>query len=114
MRKDVGVDGDAQRISQLGWMLFLKILDDSEQEAELLKDDFKSPISIALECEDEVLIADPVAGTIVQVRLRNRRTSSASFPMLTPNSIVKVCNPLPVPEPDHRSLALAEKATIWR
>lgn len=44
MRKDVGVDGDAQQISQLGWMLFLKILDDREQEAELLSDDFKSPI----------------------------------------------------------------------
>jgi type I restriction-modification system DNA methylase subunit len=26
MRKDVGVDGDAQRISQLVWMFFLKIL----------------------------------------------------------------------------------------
>ena len=23
MRKDAGVDGDAQRIGQLGWMLFL-------------------------------------------------------------------------------------------
>jgi len=28
MRKDAGVDGDAQRISQLGWMIFLKIFDD--------------------------------------------------------------------------------------
>ena len=35
MRKDVGVDGDAQRISQLVWMLFLKIFDDKEQEWEL-------------------------------------------------------------------------------
>ena len=25
MRQDAGVDGDAQRISQLVWMLFLKI-----------------------------------------------------------------------------------------
>ena len=30
MRKDVGVDGDAQRISQLVWMFFLKIYDDRE------------------------------------------------------------------------------------
>lgn len=44
MRKDVGVDGDAQRISQLGWMLFLKILDDQESELELLDSRFKSPI----------------------------------------------------------------------
>ena len=44
MRKDVGVDGDAQRISQLVWMLFLKIYDDKEQEWELFDDDYKSPI----------------------------------------------------------------------
>lgn len=44
MRKDVGVDGDAQRISQIGWMLFLKILDDREQEAELLDDKFESAL----------------------------------------------------------------------
>ena len=44
MRKDVGVDGDAQRIGQLVWMLFLKIFDDREREAELLGDDYASPI----------------------------------------------------------------------
>lgn len=44
MRKDVGVDGDAQRISQLVWMLFLKIYDDKEQEWEMFDDDYKSPI----------------------------------------------------------------------
>ena len=27
MRQDPGVDGDAQRISQLVWMIFLKIFD---------------------------------------------------------------------------------------
>lgn len=35
MRQDAGVDGDAQRISQLVWLLFLKIFDDKEQEYEL-------------------------------------------------------------------------------
>lgn len=44
MRKDVGVDGDAQRISQLVWMFFLKIYDDREKELEILEDDYKSPI----------------------------------------------------------------------
>jgi type I restriction enzyme M protein len=44
MRKDVGVDGDAQRIGQLVWMLFLKIVDDREVEQELLDDDYRSPI----------------------------------------------------------------------
>lgn len=44
MRKDVGVDGDAQRISQLVWMFFLKIYDDRETELELVEDNYKSPI----------------------------------------------------------------------
>ena len=44
MRQDVGVDGDAQRISQLCWMFFLKIIDDQDQELELLKADYQSPI----------------------------------------------------------------------
>ena len=44
MRKDVGVDGDAQRISQMVWMFFLKILDDREKEIELLEDGYKSPL----------------------------------------------------------------------
>ncbi len=44
MRQDTGVDGDAQRISQLVWMLFLKIFDDKEQEYELIDDDYTSPV----------------------------------------------------------------------
>ncbi len=44
MRKDVGVDGDAQRVGQLVWLLFLKIWDDREQELELIEDGFESPL----------------------------------------------------------------------
>lgn len=44
MRKDVGVDGDAQRIGQLVWLLFLKIWDDRERELELIEGDFRSPL----------------------------------------------------------------------
>src|SRR5665647_2626827 len=44
MRQDVGVDGDAQRISQLCWMFFLKIIDDQDQELELLDFGYHSPI----------------------------------------------------------------------
>jgi type I restriction enzyme M protein len=44
MRKDVGVDGDAQRIGQLVWLLFLKIWDDREQESELMEEGFVSPL----------------------------------------------------------------------
>src|SRR5215475_11063320 len=44
MRQDSGVDGDAQRISQLCWMFFLKIIDDQDQELELLSADYRSPL----------------------------------------------------------------------
>lgn len=49
MRQDTGVDGDAQRISQLTWMFFLKIIDDQDQELELLKGDYHSPIPARLQ-----------------------------------------------------------------
>jgi type I restriction enzyme M protein len=44
MRKDDGVDGDAQRIGQLTWMLFLKIYDQKEDEWEKKETNFKSVI----------------------------------------------------------------------
>src|SRR5437868_14682794 len=44
MRQDVGVDGDAQRISQLCWMFFLKIIDDQDRQLEVMYPDYRSPI----------------------------------------------------------------------
>lgn len=44
MRQDSGVDGDAQRISQLTWLLFLKVFDALEEELEHTRDAYKSPI----------------------------------------------------------------------
>ncbi len=44
MRKDAGTYGDAQRLEQLGWMFFLKIFDDREEELELRLDHYKSPL----------------------------------------------------------------------
>lgn len=44
MWQDTGLNGDAQRIEQLGWMLFLKIFSDKDQELELLDDSYTSPI----------------------------------------------------------------------
>ncbi len=49
MRQDVGVDGDAQRISQLCWMFFLKIIDDQDQELEEFRDGYRSPIPAHLQ-----------------------------------------------------------------
>ncbi len=65
MRKDVGVDGDAQRIAQLAWIFFLKIVDDQDQELELLQDRYVSPIPPPFQwrawaADSEGLTGDPL------------------------------------------------------
>lgn len=44
MRNDAGVDGDAQRISQMTWMFFLKVYDAKEEEWEYFEENYKSLI----------------------------------------------------------------------
>ena len=44
MRKDDGVDGDAQRLGQLTWMLFLKVFDQREEEWEDDNPKYRSPL----------------------------------------------------------------------
>ncbi|MBT6611890.1 MAG: SAM-dependent DNA methyltransferase, partial [Deltaproteobacteria bacterium] len=44
MRKDAGVDGDAQRIGQMSWLLFLKIFDAQEEALEFEQDNYREPI----------------------------------------------------------------------
>ena len=65
MRKDAGVDGAAQRISQMVWLLFLKIFADKEEEWELVLDDYNSPIPPELKwntwaSNEEGLTGDPL------------------------------------------------------
>ncbi len=45
MWQDNGLNGDAQRVEQLGWMLFLKIFCDKDKELEILLDNYVSPIA---------------------------------------------------------------------
>lgn len=52
MRNDSGVNGDAQRIEQIVWMLFLKIYDAKEETWELVVDDYKSIIPAGLQWRD--------------------------------------------------------------
>jgi type I restriction enzyme M protein len=44
MRKDAGVDGDAQRLGQMSWLLFLKIFDAQEEALEFELEDYQEPI----------------------------------------------------------------------
>lgn len=42
MRNDAGINGDAQRIEQIAWMLFLKVYDSKEQDWDMDENDYKS------------------------------------------------------------------------
>ena len=44
MRNDAGINGDAQRIEQIVWMLFLKVYDAKEEDWEMDDDDYVSII----------------------------------------------------------------------
>lgn len=72
MRKDVGVDGDAQRIGQLVWMFFLKIFDDREQELELFEDDYVSPIPAGLRWRDWAADPEGITGDELLNFVNNR------------------------------------------
>lgn len=44
MRNDPGINGDAQRIEQIAWMLFLKVYDAKEQDWDIDEDNYESII----------------------------------------------------------------------
>lgn len=44
MRNDAGINGDAQRIEQIAWMLFLKVYDSKEQDWEFSEENYESII----------------------------------------------------------------------
>ena len=44
MRNDAGINGDAQRIEQMAWMLFLKVYDAKEEDWEFEDEKYESII----------------------------------------------------------------------
>ena len=52
MWQDTGLNGDAQRIEQLGWMLFFKIFSDKDKELELTQSDYTSPMPTGLHWDE--------------------------------------------------------------
>lgn len=44
MRNDAGINGDAQRIEQIAWLLFLKVYDAKEQDWEWADEEYQSII----------------------------------------------------------------------
>jgi type I restriction enzyme M protein len=71
MRKDAGVDGDAQRLSQLVWMLFLKIFDDRDQELELMDDAYVSIIPENLQWRNWAADPEGITGDALSEFINN-------------------------------------------
>lgn len=63
MRNDAGINGDAQRIEQIAWMLFLKVYDAKEQDWEWDDEDYQS--IIPEECRWQNWARDDKSGTAV-------------------------------------------------
>ncbi len=62
MRNDRGLNGDAQRLEQLGWMLFLKIFDSREEIMELEEENYQSPIPEHLKWKNWAADAEGITG----------------------------------------------------
>jgi len=62
MRQDRGISGDAQRLEQLGWMLFLKIMDDKDLELEITKDNYVSVIPEQFQWRNWATNAEGITG----------------------------------------------------
>ncbi|QFI67997.1 type I restriction-modification system subunit M [Sinorhizobium alkalisoli] len=71
MRQDAGVDGDAQRISQLCWMFFLKIMDDQDQELELTRDNYVSPIPVRFQWSNWAADPEGITGEALLAFVNN-------------------------------------------
>jgi len=62
MRKDTGVDGDAQRISQMVWMLFMKIFSNKEEDWKNSIKGYISPIPENLRWHNWAIAEDKLTG----------------------------------------------------
>jgi type I restriction enzyme M protein len=78
----VGVDGNAQCISQLTWLFFLKIIDDQNQELELTRNGYRSPIPEKFQWRNWAADAEGTAGQalldFVDDELRRRSAGNRS------------------------------------
>lgn len=71
MRKDIGVDGDAQRISQIVWLLFLKIFDDKEKERSESISGYESPLEPKYRWSNWAADPDGMSGDVLITFVNN-------------------------------------------
>ena len=86
MRNDAGINGDAQRIEQIAWMLFLKVYDAKEQDWEWDDDDDYQSI-IPDECRWRNWAHDDKSGTALTGDKLLNFVNNTLFPVLKGNDI---------------------------
>lgn len=75
-----------QRIEQIAWLFFLKIFDDREQEMELLRDDYKSPLPQHLRwsawaADEEGITGDALLDFVNNTLLPKLKAMTGTTPM---------------------------------
>ena len=91
MRNDAGINGDAQRIEQIAWMLFLKVYDAKEEDWEISEDDYRSIIPEP--CRWRNWAADDRSGTALTGDKLLEFVNNTLFPVLKGKDI---------PDPDDK------------
>ena len=111
MRGDAGVDGDAQRLSQIVWILFLKIFDYTEENWEYTEDDYQPVIPEGYRWRDWA-VAESIKDQLTGEDLINF-VNNILFPVLRGNAIKdENGNDVILFEgTDHRSLLVKEFMT---
>ena len=92
MRQDRGISGDAQRLEQLGWMLFLKIIDDKDQELEIIKDNYESVIPSEFQWRNWATDTEGITGEEL-LDFIDRTTQNDKGLFATLNSLTNPKNP---------------------
>lgn len=80
MRNDAGINGDAQRIEQIAWMLFLKVYDAKEQDWDMDEDNYQS--IIPAECRWINWAADNKSGNAMTGDTLLNFVNNTLFPVL--------------------------------
>ena len=85
MRNDAGINGDAQRIEQIAWMLFLKVYDAKEQDWEFDDDNYTS--IIPEECRWANWAVDDKSGSAMTGDKLLDFVNNTLFPVLKGNDV---------------------------
>lgn len=95
MRNDPGINGDAQRIEQIAWMLFLKVYDAKEQDWDMDEDDYKSIIPAP--CQWSNWAVDDKSGNAMTGDTLLSFINTKLFPVLKGQSVLDSTGKVEIP-----------------